>query len=80
MADSLEEGILAVLGEDVAITTIGANQEEQTLSESLSEIITHYDKAKGYLKNGDLENYAREMKIVDNLLENLEQSLDDEGT
>ncbi|HUV82341.1 MAG TPA: UPF0182 family protein, partial [archaeon] len=80
MADSLEEGILEVLGEDVAITTIGANQEDQTLSESLSEIISHYDKAKGYLKNGDLENYAREMKIVDNLLENLEQSLDDEGT
>ena len=80
MANSLEEGILAVLGEDVAITTIGTNQEEQTLSESLSEIISHYDKAKGYLDNGDLENYAKEMKIVDNLLENLEESLEDEGT
>ena len=69
-----------MLGEDVTITTPGANQEEQTLSESLSEIISHYDKAKGYLSSGDLENYAREMKIVDNLLENLEQSLDNDGT
>jgi uncharacterized protein len=75
MADSLEEGILEVLGEEITITTSDPGKEIKTLSESLDEIISHYNSAKGHLENGDLENYGREMKVVDTLLKDLEQSL-----
>lgn len=76
MADSLEEGIREVIGENGTVISSEPAYEERSVSETLNEILSHYDNAKGYLEKGDLENYAREMKIVDGLMEQIKQSMD----
>jgi uncharacterized membrane protein (UPF0182 family) len=75
MADSLEEGIKEVMGENVSIVSPEPIKGDQTLTELLRQTISHYDIAKEYLGRGDLENYGREMKLVDSLLDQLGQSL-----
>jgi hypothetical protein len=55
----------------------GIGTEDMILTELLEDTISHYDKAQEYLKTGDLENYGREMKIVDSLMERLAQLVEE---
>jgi len=75
MEDSLEEALLKVIGVNVTSTAapipVGIGTGDMTLTELLEDTISHYEKAQMYLKTGDLENYGREMKIVDSLMERL---------
>jgi hypothetical protein len=50
---------------------VGIGTGDMTLTELLEDTISHYEKAQEYLKTGDLENYGREMKIVDSFMERL---------
>ena len=75
MEDSLEEALLKVIGLNVTSTApsipVGTGTGNMTLTELLEDTVSHYEKAREYLKTGDLENYAREMKMVDSLMERL---------
>jgi len=75
MEDSLEEALLKVIGVNVTSSAApipaGIGTGDMTLTELLEDTISHYEKAQVYLKTGDLENYGREMKIVDSLMERL---------
>jgi len=75
MEDSLEEALLKVIGANVTPTAapipVGIGTEDMTLTELLEDTISHYENAREYLNTGDLENYAREMKMVDSLMERL---------
>ncbi len=74
MEDSLEEALLKVIGANVTPTApihVGIGTGDMTLTELLEDTISHYEKAREYLKTGDLENYAREMKMVDSFMEGL---------
>jgi uncharacterized membrane protein (UPF0182 family) len=75
MEDSLEEALLKVIGANVTPTATpmpdGSGTGDVTLTELLKDTISHYEKSQEYLKMGDLENYGREMKIVDTLMEKL---------
>jgi len=75
MEDSLEEALLKVIGVNITSTAApipaGIGTGDMTLTELLEDTISHYEKAQMYLKTGDLENYGREMKIVDSLMERL---------
>jgi uncharacterized membrane protein (UPF0182 family) len=79
MEDSLEEALLKVIAANVTSTAapmpVEIGTEDMTLTELLKDTISHYEKAQEYLKTGDLENYGREMKIVDSLMERLAQLL-----
>lgn len=74
MADSLEQAVRKVMGTNIS----GAPEFDTTdksQTELLFETLSHYKMAREYLAMGDLENYAKEMKIVDGLMARLEQSL-----
>ncbi len=75
MEDSLEEALLKVIGANVTPTAapipVGIGTGDMTLTELLEDTISHYENAREYLNTGDLENYAREMKMVDSLMERL---------
>ncbi len=75
MENSLEEALLKVIGANVTSMAssipVGTGTGNMTLTELLEDTVSHYEKAREYLKTGDLENYAREMKMVDNLMEML---------
>ncbi|MCL7415524.1 MAG: UPF0182 family protein [ANME-2 cluster archaeon] len=76
MADSLEAALLELMGANM--TTVSPlpglpGVEEKNLNQLLDETLAHYDTARKYLEVGDLENYGREMKIVDSLMEQLGQ-------
>ncbi len=81
MEDSLEEALLKVIGVNVTSTAApipaGIWTGDMTLTELLEDTISHYEKAQEYLKTGDLENYGREMKIVDSLMERLAQLVEE---
>ena len=76
MEDSLEEAIRRLVGGDMStIPTVRTitGEDNQTMDDLLIRAIDHYNNAKDYLEMGDLENYGREMKIVDGLMDQLEQ-------
>jgi len=76
MEDSLEEAIRRLVDENIStIPTVPAvtDGDNQTMDDLLIRAIDHYNDAKDYLEMGDLENYGREMKIVDDLMDQLEQ-------
>ncbi|KAF5420584.1 MAG: hypothetical protein C5S41_13190 [Candidatus Methanomarinus sp.] len=76
MEDSLEEAIRRLVDENIStIPTVPAvtDGDNQTMDDLLIRAIDHYNDAKDYLEMGDLENYGREMKIVDDLIDQLEQ-------
>jgi uncharacterized membrane protein (UPF0182 family) len=81
MENSLEEALLKVIGVNITSTAApipaGIGTEDMILTELLEDTISHYDKAQEYLKTGDLENYGREMKIVDSLMERLAQLVEE---
>jgi len=81
MEDSLEEALLKVIGVNVTSTAapipVGIGTGDVTLTELLEDTISHYEKGQEYLKTGDLENYGREMKIVDSLMERLAQLVEE---
>lgn len=81
MEDTLEEALLEVIGANVTVSVPTAPTEaetgDMTLTELLDDTISHYEKAQEYLKTGDLENYGREMKIVDSLMERLAELVEE---
>ncbi|MCK4929284.1 MAG: UPF0182 family protein [Methanosarcinales archaeon] len=86
MEDSLEEALAELMGANVTTVTPlpgfpdMPDVEGKNLNELLDETLAHYEIARVYLEAGDLENYGREMKIVDSLMEQLglmvEETLD----
>lgn len=81
MEDSLEEALLKVIGFNVTSSAApipaGIGTGDVTMTELLEDTISHYEGAQEYLKSGDLENYGREMKIVDSLMERLAQLVEE---
>ncbi len=81
MENSLEEALLKVIGLNVTSSAApipaGIGTEDMTMTELLEDTISHYEGAQEYLKSGDLENYGREMKIVDSLMERLAQLVEE---
>ncbi len=83
MEDSLEAALSKLIGKNV--TTVVPipglpgipDFEDKNLNELLDETLAHYETARGYLEAGDLENYGREMKIVDSLMEQLRQLVEE---
>ncbi|MCL7412759.1 MAG: UPF0182 family protein, partial [ANME-2 cluster archaeon] len=83
MEDSLETALSKLMSANVSTVASkpglpglpGAGDKD--LNQLLDETLAHYDTARKYLDAGDLENYGREMKIVDNLMEQLRQLVQD---
>ena len=76
MADSLDEAIAEAIGGDLTAVSRVRVEEDRTLDELLDQTIEHYNSAKAYLEQGDLENYGREMKIVDSLMAQLQTNIE----
>ena len=80
MEDSLEEALAELMGANVTTVTPLPGLPDvdgKNLNELLDETLAHYETASGYLEAGDLENYGREMKIVDSLMEQLRQLVEE---
>ncbi|MEA3293756.1 MAG: UPF0182 family protein [Euryarchaeota archaeon] len=76
MEDSLEKAIRRLVDGNIStVPTVPTvtDEDNQTMDDLLTRAIDHYNDAKDYLEMGDLENYGREMKIVDDLMDQLEQ-------
>ncbi|MBW6517789.1 MAG: UPF0182 family protein [ANME-2 cluster archaeon] len=80
MEDSLEAALAQLMGANVSTAAPQPGMpgaEDKDLNQLLGETLVHYETARKYLEAGDLENYGREMKIVDSLMEQLGQLVQD---
>jgi uncharacterized membrane protein (UPF0182 family) len=76
MQETLDEAIAVIFGGEAPerpFIPVVPVDDNGTTQELIQQAVEHYEKAQQFLKEGDLESFGRELKLMGRILEKLKQ-------
>jgi len=73
MQETLEEAIAVIFEGKIPERPVIPVEDTGTTQELIQQAVEHYEKAQLFLKEGDLESFGRELKLMGLILEKLKQ-------
>jgi uncharacterized membrane protein (UPF0182 family) len=76
MQETLEEAIAVIFGGEAPerpVIPVVPVEDTGTTNELIQQAVEHYEKAQQFLKEGNLEGFGRELKLMGMILEKLKQ-------